>query len=209
MRVWFGFIICALGCCGQSITVSAVGGLRGVDDMGGNGSDGLTSASKRYVVGPSVEVGLAGRFGVEVEALYRREGYELRTPGFIVSSSERGNSWEFPVLIKYRLPVALARPFLEVGYAPRVASTAFAMATTDACKLHPLGCVGQITGMATGNAKVDWPVSHGVVVGEACSLPWGAYKLRQWCGIRGGATSVFRWTGSGRGGRRVIRLTFC
>jgi hypothetical protein len=55
--------------------------------------------------------------GVEVDALYRREGFQSSFSNvfFGVSSEERANSWEFPMLLKYRLPVPLVKPFAEVG----------------------------------------------------------------------------------------------
>ena len=176
MRIYCGILLSALACWGQSVAVSVVGGIRG-DDMGSNGPDNATSVSKRYVVGPSVEIGLPRRFAMEVQALYRRQGYQVSSNGFVASSTGRANSWEFPVLIKYRLPVALTSPFLETGYAPRVVSTASAMATTDLCNVHPLGCFPPFyTGIDTGNATVNWPVSHGVIVGGG--VQFGARRLQ-------------------------------
>jgi len=106
-------------CYGQSLSVGAVGGARVTDDLSGAGA---TSVSKRYVVGPALDIDLPLGLGVEVDALYRREGFQSSfSNAFIgVSSEERANSWEFPILPKYKLPIPLAKPFLEAGYAPRV-----------------------------------------------------------------------------------------
>ncbi len=102
-------------CFGQSISFGVVGGARVSDDLSGGGA---TSVSKRYVVGPALDIGLPLGFGVEVDALYQREGFQgVFNSGFF---GERANSWEFPMLLKYRLPVPLVKPFAEVGYAPRV-----------------------------------------------------------------------------------------
>ena len=45
----------------------------------------------------------------------------VKGPGSASSifSDERANSWEFPILRKYRLPVPLPKPFVEVGVMPR------------------------------------------------------------------------------------------
>ncbi len=74
--------------------------------------------SKRYVVGPALDIGLPLGFGVEVDALYRREGFQTSFGNafYSASSQERANSWEFPILLKYRLPVPVIKPFVEVGY---------------------------------------------------------------------------------------------
>jgi hypothetical protein len=40
--------------------------------------------------------------------------------GFGGAPAENANSWEFPMLLKCRLPVPLIKPFVEAGYAPRV-----------------------------------------------------------------------------------------
>lgn len=85
----------------------------------------LTDESKRYTIGPSVEMRLAKGFSLEVDALYRRIGFDhdRRNNPVRVYTSERDNSWEFPILAKYRLlPSAALIPFAVVGYAPRVVS---------------------------------------------------------------------------------------
>src|ERR1035437_6018056 len=116
-RMTFG-LLTACACFGQSLSVGAIGGVRGTDDLTGAGA---TSVSKRYVVGPALEIGLPLGFGVEVDALYRREGYQTGWGNFAYSvvSGERANSWEFPMLLKYHLPFPKIKPFLEAGIAPR------------------------------------------------------------------------------------------
>jgi hypothetical protein len=176
MRICCGVLIGALACWGQSVTVGAVGGARATGDMG-SGLDSPASVSNRYVFGPSVEIGLPRRFGIEVEALYRSQGSQTQSSGFVVSSSERANSFEFPVLLKYRPLATTASPFLEAGYAPRVVSTRSAMATTSLCAVHPLGCVQPVTGNAAVNSIVDWPVSHGVIVGVGAQFAASRFRI--------------------------------
>jgi hypothetical protein len=108
----------ALNCCvcfGQSVWVGGIGGGRVTDDVTGLGA---TSVSKRYVLGPSLDLGLPLGFGFEADALYRRVGFSDQEFGGPIP--ERGSSWEFPLLLKYRLPLPLVKPFVEGGYAPRV-----------------------------------------------------------------------------------------
>jgi hypothetical protein len=59
-------------------------------------------------------------FSVEVDALYRplnltTTNTVIAGPGFMTSVSGKLNSWEFPLLAKYRLPGHLIRPFIEAG----------------------------------------------------------------------------------------------
>ncbi len=101
----------------QRFEVGVEGGIRTTDDVSGT----LTSESKRYIMGPKVEIRLPLRLSFEFDALYRRfgfTGYETSCCGSSVTR-ERANSWEFPMILKYRIPVVPGHPFVGVGYAPR------------------------------------------------------------------------------------------
>ena len=93
---------------GQRLAVGVKGGVRGTDDFL---SGSATSESKHYVVGPMVEVLLPHRLGVEVNALYRRLGYRSSAGSVFgyFTERDRGNSWEFPMLLKYRVRRAAVR----------------------------------------------------------------------------------------------------
>jgi hypothetical protein len=62
------------------------------------------------------------RFSVEVDALYQRFGYSSTYINPVQASRmrERDNSWQFPALAKYHLPVSHLRPFAGVGVSPRI-----------------------------------------------------------------------------------------
>jgi hypothetical protein len=102
----------------QRIAVGVEGGVRTMDDVSGS----LTPESKRYIVGPMVELRLPLRLSFEFDALYRRfgfTGYQSLDDLANSITRERANSWEFPMILKYNLPGVLAHPFVGVGYAPR------------------------------------------------------------------------------------------
>jgi hypothetical protein len=119
-------LVLAAGCSAsaQLLSVGALGGVRL--------TDGFTYAdeSKPYVVGGSVEIRLPAHFAVEANALYQRVGdtVSFYTINGAVSSSfvsrERGNSWQFPLYVKYyfRPDNATWRPFVGTGYAFRTVS---------------------------------------------------------------------------------------
>jgi len=153
------------GCFGQSVSVGVIGGARVTDDLTGAGA---TSVSKRYVVGPALDIGLPFGLGVEVDALYRREGFQS---SFSNSIYERANSWEFPMLLKYKLPFPLAKPFVEAGYAPRVIHGSISYLNTAVSPPVPLS-----------TSSEHWPASQGLVVGGGVQFAVG--RLRVSPGLR-------------------------
>lgn len=74
---------------------------------------GYTSNTRRYTVGPMVELRLPWGLGVEVDALYKNINYNGTTP--VSASSTTGSAWQFPVLAKKRFWSGAVRPYLGVG----------------------------------------------------------------------------------------------
>jgi hypothetical protein len=123
MRTAILFLIFTTTSGGQTFTVGVLGGVRTTGSFTGN----LTDESKRYAIGPSVELQLPLGFSVEADALYRRFGYSSIfvvpiVPGSVTVTRERDNSWELPVLAKYHPPIRGLRSFAGIGVAPRVIS---------------------------------------------------------------------------------------
>lgn len=85
---------------------------------------GTTLKESRWTGGPTVEFSLPGRFAIAFETLYRnrQEDYggiaNLATgfSPFQVNSRRSTNTWDLPLLLKYRFRVGPARPFLTAGY---------------------------------------------------------------------------------------------
>ena len=154
-------------CFGQSLTLGVVGGARLTDDLSGN----ATSESKRYAIGPEVELGLPFGLAVEVDALYRREGYSSFS-GFIGQEwqRERANSWEFPILLKYRLHLPAVKPFVEAGYVPRAIDGA--IDTTFGGCGEPGEC-----GVQPIHSGGDWSRSHGLVFGGGVQIGIGRLRI--------------------------------
>lgn len=70
--------------------------------------------SKNYIVGPMVELRLPFHLAVEADALYRPLNVAV-TNGQTTISSSNYNSWEFPVLAKYRFGFPIVHPYIEAG----------------------------------------------------------------------------------------------
>ncbi len=138
----------------------------------------LHSESKRYIAGPMVEVRLPLHFSIEADALYRRTGFTGVAGSCCSQSITRGraNSWEFPVLAKYHLSLNAIKPFVGLGYSPRVVhgeevtSGYFLSGMTQ----NPPGSVFTFF---TQRADTKYPTTHGLVVSGGIHVDAGHLRL--------------------------------
>ncbi len=73
-------------------------------------SDGrVTNLPSRWTLGPMLEVDLPVGLGIEFNALYRRIGYNDLL-------DNTAGAWDFPLLLKYRFPGIVARPYVAGGW---------------------------------------------------------------------------------------------
>jgi hypothetical protein len=78
----------------------------------------------RWTGGPTVELRLPYRFALELDALYRNNRSNTVYPyqfganvnAYSYFAYQRTNVWDFPSLLKYRLRLGPARPFISAGY---------------------------------------------------------------------------------------------
>jgi hypothetical protein len=152
----------------QPVSVGVKTGIWTADDVSGT----LHPESKRYIVGPTLEVRLPLRFSFEFDALYRRLGFTgyISSIGFYGTHRERDNSWEFPMIAKYRFPGALVHPFAGVGYAPR---TVHGTAIFSGCTLQGLG--PYICESSPNKLNTNYPLTHGIVVSGG--LGWDSHHV--------------------------------
>lgn len=78
-----------------------------------------SSVTNRYLVGPTAELHLPFGLGIEVDALYRHFNYQNVFGSGVnaVTSVNSAGAWEFPLLVKYRFPEKVARPYVDAGVA--------------------------------------------------------------------------------------------
>jgi hypothetical protein len=166
---WLLFAV-ALSCAAQPVTVGVKAGFRTTNDLEGAG----TSESKYYMFGPMVEVRLPYGFAFEADALYRRFGYSSTTYGLLgdtFTDRERANSWEFPLLLKYRLSHRGVRPFVSAGYAPRhIGGGSTASGFTVA---YPSG--SRVPYSYSSNTRYD--TDHGLVAGFGVAWKFGRLHI--------------------------------
>ena len=78
-----------------------------------NGQGSLTNSATRLTIGPMAEVRLPFGVGVEADLLYKRVDSAYTGAG--VSAGVKANTWEIPVLLKYRFGFPIVKPYIAVG----------------------------------------------------------------------------------------------
>lgn len=124
-----------------------------------------------------LEFRLPWSLGIEFDALYRRFGYTSLFGSCCASAiiRERANSWEFPLLLKYRLP-GRVHPFAGVGYDPRRVRGADISSGSSLTGIttNPPGNI--YTYFFNRRTSTNYPVTHGLVISGGLDL--GGKHLR-------------------------------
>jgi hypothetical protein len=102
----------------QLVSIGVKGGVPITDafeTFRGNQASYATN-TKRYVAGPAAQLNI-GPFAVELDALYKRLGYQYQQtgPGGSATAQTVANSWEFPLLGKFAFLPGPIRPFVDAG----------------------------------------------------------------------------------------------
>jgi hypothetical protein len=102
---------------GASVSFGVKGGVPITDafETARGPSSAYFTNTKRYLVGPTIEVHLPGRLSIEADGLYKRVGYQYEATGPFVYSKTVANSWEFPILAKWEILSGPVRPFVDGG----------------------------------------------------------------------------------------------
>lgn len=122
MRVLLLTVALAAPCFAQGLHFGLKVGVPATEyfETGRISSAEYSAATRRYTFGVAAEWRATRTAGVEFDALYKRMGYVGIVTFFsngISTTSEfdaKGNSWEFPLLAKYRFGRAV-RPFVAGG----------------------------------------------------------------------------------------------
>ncbi|MGA2260540.1 MAG: outer membrane beta-barrel protein [Acidobacteriota bacterium] len=103
----------------QSLSAGVMGGVPLTDPIWSNSNHWPVwySESKPYVVGPAIELRLRTRLTVEFDALYRHTGYRMFWQVVNVSARDKTvtDSWEFPLVARYRVFSARISPIVTAG----------------------------------------------------------------------------------------------
>jgi opacity protein-like surface antigen len=119
MKIVLCFLLSSVTAFPQFFAIGVKGGVPVTDAFKTATTRDLSylSNTKRYTVGPTVELRLPFGLGVEFDALYKRLNYEsVQEVGPAqIQANTSASSWEFPLLLKLRAPAPLLRPYLTVG----------------------------------------------------------------------------------------------
>ena len=180
MRKFIFFFLFTAPAFPQLISVGVKGGVPLTDPWQVFGASSLrpqlSYGVRRYVVGPTAELHLPLHLSFEVDALYRRTGFDSQA--MFPDSMEREvsqhsrtaiNDWEIPFLAKYTLALGPLHPFVDGGYTYRHVSPAYDTQTTTVI------ATGETT---TGPATTDFNNNTGgLTVGGGLLLKAGPLRL--------------------------------
>lgn len=121
MRPVLLFLLGSISAFAQPFSAGIKAGIPLTDflNAASSGTFDYTAPTQRYIIGGVAELRLPLGLGVEFDALYRKLSYNGSgtLAGLTTTLSAKGNDWEFPLLLKYRFHVPVARPFLDAGVA--------------------------------------------------------------------------------------------
>jgi len=124
MRPLFLLLLAAASAFSQPFSFGLRGGLPMTDFLSTaqSGHFSFASNTNRYIVGPTAELKLPFGFGLEADVLYRHFSYTgsgsisgITTT--ILNTNTTSSAWEFPLLVKYRLPAKIVHPYVDGGVA--------------------------------------------------------------------------------------------
>jgi hypothetical protein len=167
-----------------------------------------SSATRRYTVGATAEVRLPSHLSIKADVLYKRLGFDstyvplplinnvicISCPQTLITSATTANSFEFPVLAKYRIgKLGPLRPYVEGGVAFRtiqgmkqVSQTSTINPCVSVCPVVPAPTTGSTTGPG---GELSHSFTKGVTAGAGVEfqhfpLPVGVF----------GEVRYTRWT---------------
>jgi hypothetical protein len=116
--------LCSSAVFAQRVSIGVKGGVPitgAFTDTTAMGVDAIRrtfSESNQYIVGPMVELHLPLGLSVEADGLYHPLNFATENrviPLGLFRSVTNISSWESPILGKYRSPIPLVKPFVELG----------------------------------------------------------------------------------------------
>jgi opacity protein-like surface antigen len=160
------FLLAALPAAAQHFSAGIKGGVPLTDfvDTAQSGRISYFTTTNRYIVGVTGELRLPFGLGIELDALYRHLNYGGTGTISGTTSTQittTANAWEFPLLLKYRFPAPIARPFIDGGVA---------WDTLQGLKQSVRNTVLGSTTSTTSNVGVNQTTTTGFVVGAGVDV---------------------------------------
>jgi hypothetical protein len=130
----------------QPVTVGVTGAVpvtETLNNSGGPEEFSYRSGTVRYNIGPAVDFRIIGPFRAEIDALY--QPFSLRTfcecNAIPTYGHTTGALWQFPALLKFRLPSPVLKPFVDAGpsfqLASNIANSSYTIIQPTPVTTHP------------------------------------------------------------------------
>ncbi len=115
-RLAFGTVLlAATSYAAGPFIIGVRGGVPLTDIISGVNGAGISTATKNYVVGPTLGLKLPVGFSVQADALFTRLSVTATNSNNGGSLGVSANSWEFPVTLKYTMGEQAIAPFIHAG----------------------------------------------------------------------------------------------
>jgi hypothetical protein len=178
MRLALALIFAAHAVYAQAVTAGAIGAVPLTDtfDTGFVHFGSFDPKTVRYQVGPAIDFRIPRSFRVEIDALYQPFSFNEGTFSgeFPAQSHTSGNLWQFPALLKYRVPTLLLKPFVEAGTSVQIVTnsitkivTYFPQPTTSVYHLGPSPVGGIVLG-----GGIDLRLGHFLISPQVRYTHW-------------------------------------
>ena len=169
---------------GQGFSFGVKGGVPLTDALHVLDRSRYFSDKAPYVIGPAVELRLFAGLSAEADLLYRRVEYTFTdqvTPQVV--SRTTGRAFELPVLVKYRVPGELFRPFVSAGFSyRRLARFEQRLSTGGISGTAQVSEPPELTNRSTSGATVGGGIEVSVplvrVSAELRYTRWGSSSFR-------------------------------
>jgi serine/threonine protein kinase len=145
------------------------------------GNQDYFSKTKRYTVGPTIELRLPLRLSLELDALYKHLNYDYTSLYSYPPRSSLGfrqnaiDRWEFPLLLKYRLPMWHRGLYLAAGPSLNYISRSESI---DTVEVHSLSVDYRIRETSSANPiELKRASTGGIVVGGGWEFRLGILRI--------------------------------
>jgi hypothetical protein len=180
MRFALALIFTTYALYAQAVTVGVIAAVPVTDtfDTGFIYRGTFTPKTIRYQVGPAIDFRLPGSFRIEINALYQPFSFTESTfiaPGF--QGREPGNLWQFPAVVKFRIPTRLLKPFIEAGPSVQIATNIsetgiyYSYIPPRTLVTHPDPTNRAVAGIVLGGG-IDFRLGHFLISPQARYTRW-------------------------------------
>jgi len=114
------FLLSGLPSYSQFLSVGIKAGVPFIDaysTLATSGAPAVSAFQDHFIVGPTAEIHLPLHLSVEVDALYRRNGFSVvgnqSLAGYDIKAA--ASNWQVPVLLKYEAKLEPIHPFIDTG----------------------------------------------------------------------------------------------